>query len=253
MNSPDYSVKDKIALITGAGRGIGMAIAENLAAQGAAVAVQDIELAVALEVADRINKAGGKAVAFDGDASDTSIAPRWVNQTVEQLGGINILINNAAVQKVTPWMEVSPEEMEWQYRANIITPLRLAAVAVPHFKTAKWGRIINVGSIQMLRGTPFMLAYSMTKAAMHNMTTGMARDLAGDQITVNTLAPGYFNTYRNRKDFQKPEDLEIRGKRIPIGRIGEPVDCVGVTLLLCSEAGSYITGQVMHVDGGMSL
>jgi gluconate 5-dehydrogenase len=99
-----------------------------------------------------------------------------------------------------------------------------------------------------------MLAYSLTKSALHTMTQALARDLAGDGITVNLIAPGYFNTWRNRFDWASPQAMEEKGKQyIPVGRIGEPRDCGGAALLLCSDAGSYITGQILYVDGGLSI
>jgi NAD(P)-dependent dehydrogenase (short-subunit alcohol dehydrogenase family) len=247
----DFDLKGKTALITGAGRGIGMGMAEALAAAGCAVAVQDIEEPVAQEVVDRIVAAGGKAVALGGDVTDLSLAPVLIHQTIEKFGGMHILINNAAIQKFVPLAEISTDELEREYRANVITPLLLCKEVIPIFRQQKWGRIINLGSILQRRGSDTTVAYSMTKSAMWNMTKSLTRKLAEDGITINLIAPGYFDTWRTRNDKQRAN--QNFKEWIPLNRMGQPNDCAGMALLLCSEAGSYITGQSIHVDGGMSV
>lgn len=250
--STNFRVDGKIALVTGAGRGIGLAIAKALAASGALVAIQDIELGVAQKEADAINASGGKAIALGGDIGDATLPERLIQETVSSLGGLHILINNAAIQVKRHWMESTPDELERLLRADLIAPIRLCQLAVPIFKAQRFGRIINIGSIQQKSGNVTMLGYSLSKAALVKFTMAIARDLAKDQITVNLIAPGWVNTYRNRADFTSPEDLKEKGRHIPLGRIAEPEDHVGMALLLCSEAGSYITGQSIHVDGGLS-
>ena len=165
---------------------------------------------------------------------------------------LHVLINNAAIQKEESWLALTPHEMERQWRADVIAPVRLCQLAVPIFRAQKWGRIVNLGSIQGKGGNPGMMPYAMSKAALENMTRGLARDLGPDSITVNMISPGYFNTWRNRDQFQTPEDFEKRSQWMPLRRIGEPEDCAGLALLLCSAAGSYITGQNIYVDGGLS-
>ncbi len=249
--STNFRVDGKVALITGAGRGIGLAMARALAAGGALVAIQDIDLAVAQKEADAINASGGKAIALGGDIGDPATPERLIQQTLASLGGLHILINNAAIQMHRHWLQSPPEEMEHQFRADLIAPIRLCQLAVPIFKAQHFGRIINIGSIQQKKGNTWMLAYSLSKAALEKFTVGIAREVAKDQITVNLIAPGWVNTYRNRESFTSPEDLKEKGTQIPLGRIAEPEDHEGIALLLCSEAGSYITGQSIHVDGGL--
>jgi NAD(P)-dependent dehydrogenase (short-subunit alcohol dehydrogenase family) len=253
LKAPDFRVDGKVALVTGSGRGIGLGMARALAAEGCAVALQDIEPAVAQKEADRIESEGGRAIALAGDVTDTSWPKRWVDETVRQLGGIHILINNAAIQIEKPWTELSVEEIELQYRANLTTPILLCQQVGPIFRRQKWGRIINVGSIQQKNGNPTMLAYSSSKLALENITKGLARDLAKDGVTANLVAPGYFNTFRNRDHFTSKAALEEKGKWIPLGHVGEPEEVGGVTVMLCSEAGAYVTGQTIFVDGGMSV
>lgn len=249
---PSFRLDSKIALITGAGRGIGRGIAEALAASGCAVAVQDLDTVVATEAAEAIRAAGGRAIALGGDIADLSLPERLVRQTLDAFGGLHILINNAAIQSWGPWLELSAEQIERQLRANVVVPILLCQQVVPIFRAQRWGRIINLGSIQQLRGNPHMLAYASSKAAVGNLTIALARDLAKDRITVNCIAPGWFNTWRNRHEFQTEQDLQSKGRNVPVGRVGEPRDCAGAALLLCSDAGEYITGQTLYIDGGMS-
>lgn len=254
MEGPNFSMAGRVALVTGAGRGIGLGIAKALASAGCAVAIQDIDVDVASAEADAMNQAGGSAVALGGDITDLDLAPRAVAETMQKLGGLHVLVNNAATQVAKDWTEQSVQEITGQVNADFIAPILFCQQAVPIFRRQRWGRILNIGSIQQKFGNPGMMPYAMCKAALDNMNKSLARGLARDGITVNLLAPGWFNTYRNRDDFRKPEDLVQKGQQyVPLGRIGDPRDCGGVALLLCSEAGSYITGQTIYVDGGISV
>jgi NAD(P)-dependent dehydrogenase (short-subunit alcohol dehydrogenase family) len=241
----------KVALITGAGRGIGLGMAQGLASVGCAIAIQDIEEGVARESAEQI-KAGFKVetIAMGGDIGDLSLPEKLVKTTRERLGGIHVLINNAAIQSQQSWLDLSVEHMENELRADLIAPILLCQKVTPIFQSQQWGRIINVGSIQQRGGNTGMLSYSLSKAALEKFTIALAKSLAKDQITVNNIAPGWFNTLRNRHDLATPQIVKERGKNVPIGRVGEPEDCAGIAMLLCSDAGSYITGQTIYVAGG---
>ncbi|HEY7119930.1 MAG TPA: SDR family NAD(P)-dependent oxidoreductase [Tepidisphaeraceae bacterium] len=244
----------RVALITGAGRGIGLAMAKALAAKGCAVAIQDVDLDVAQAEAASICRDEGQAIALGGDITDLSLPPRLVAEIVERLGGLHVLINNAAIQSPTTLTQGSVQEIERQVSADFIAPILLCREAAAIFRGQRWGRIVNLGSIQQLRGNADMMAYAMCKASIENLTRGLARELAKDGVTVNCVAPGWVDTHRNRFDFASEKDKAEKGRRhIPLGRIGEPSDYAGVALLLCSDAGSYITGQTIYVDGGMSI
>ena len=255
MDAPNLRLDGKAALITGAGRGIGVGIAHTLASAGCAVAVQDIDRDVAQATAEKISsETGARVVAIGGDVTDLTLPARAVRETVELLAGVHILVNNAAIQQEKDWTQFTAEEITRQVNADFISPILFCQQVAPIFKRQHFGRIINIGSIQQRVGNPDMLPYSMSKAALENLTRGLARVLAADGITVNLLNPGYFNTYRNRQQFKTPQDLVDRGKKyVPMGRIGEPEDCGGIALLLASDAGAYITGQTIYVDGGMSV
>ena len=252
MDAPNFNLHNRVALITGAGRGIGLGIAKALASAGCAVAVQDRDEQVARQEAAALEKSGVRTMALGGDITDVTVADSLVRATVDNLGGLHILINNASIQSHQHWTQLDVAEFDRTMHANLFTPIRLCQAAEPILRKQRWGRIVNVGSIQQMTGNETMLAYAMSKAALENMTIALARDLAGDGITVNNLAPGYFHTIRNPQ-LATAEQRRQAGERIPAGRVGEPPDAGGIALLLCSDAGGYITGQTIYIDGGISV
>ena len=248
-----FDLTGKVALITGAGRGIGLSIARALAGAGCAVAIQDLDEPVARDAAADIVAAGGRAVAFGGDLLDLTLPARLVPQAADALGGLHILVNNGSIQLPQPWTEATGEVIERQLRADLVSPILFCQQVVPIFRRQQFGRIINLGSVQQRKANPGMLAYSLSKGALEKLTQGLARELAPDQITVNQIAPGWINhTVRNEPALSTQEQIDKTvHKAVPLGRLGEPDDMRGVVLLLCSDAGSYITGQNVFVDGAM--
>jgi glucose 1-dehydrogenase len=245
----NFDLSGKVALLTGAGRGIGLAMAQALSAAGCAVAIQDVDEQVAKAEAAKLPR----AVGLGGDITNLAVAPKLVTATREQLGGIHILINNGSVQLRKTWLNETRETFDQTLHGNVLLPVLLAQQVSDIFRRQKWGRIINVGSIQQQRGNERMLSYAASKAALENITKALARDFAGDGVTVNLIAPGYINTLRNVEKLGTPEGRAQAGQHIPAGRVGEPEDCAGIALLLCSDAASYITGQTIYVDGGLSV
>jgi glucose 1-dehydrogenase len=247
-----FRLDGKVALLTGAARGIGLGMAKALASAGCAVVIQDIDLPVACEEVKKIKAHGGRAIALGGDVGDLSTPAKVIDEVVREFGNLHILVNNAAIQTQRHWLEDTAHDIQQQIQADLISPILFSQQVVPLFKKQRWGRIINLGSVQGRKGNPYMLPYSLCKAAIEKFTIALARDLAPDQITVNMIAPGWINTQRTEQAFSSPQDKAEQGKKIvPIGRVGEPADFTGVILLLCSDAGEYITGQSIYVDGGL--
>ena len=193
-----FDLTGRCALITGAARGIGLAMARALAGAGCGVAVQDIDEPAAAAAAAAITAAGGRAVALGGDLCDLTLPARLIPAAAAALGGLHILINNGSIQLPRPWLDVPAEEIERQFRADLVSPILFCQLVVPIFRRQRFGRIINLGSVQQRKANPGMLAYSIAKGGLEKLTQGLARELAPDQITVNQIAPGWINhTVRN--------------------------------------------------------
>jgi NAD(P)-dependent dehydrogenase (short-subunit alcohol dehydrogenase family) len=248
-----FKLAGRNALITGAGRGIGLSMARALSEAGAAVAIQDIDLAVARREVDHLQLQSRRAVAIGGDAASDTFARDTHAAAVAALGPIDILINNAAIQDRVPFPERTRNQSEQIWRANVWAAMELCQLVLPHMKEQHWGRIVNIGSIQGTRGVADMVPYSLSKSAIANLTHTLAHHVGKFGVTVNTISPGYFKTFRNEgKDV--PTDVEPeKSDWIPIGRHGKADDCAGAALLLCSDAGEYITGQTIAVNGGMNF
>ena len=248
-----FRIDGRVALVTGAGRGIGLAIARALAEAGAKVAIQDIDRDVAQAEAKKLLDAGYSAIAVGGDATKMSDVDQWLEESVNQLGPIDILVNNVSIQESHTLEEWTTDQIENILRTNVTGPWRLSQLVVPHMRDQHWGRILNIGSIQGVRGYLGMGPYSASKAAIHNLTNSFARALGKEGITCNCIAPGFFNTHRNQESVEKHHREGTRIEWLPLKRVGQPDDCAGAALLLCSDAGAYITGVVLHVDGGMHV
>lgn len=220
---------------------------------GCHVAVQDLDLQAARTLAGELAAAGGVAAAFGGDVTDERFADEVFDAVARSIGPPDILVNNAAVQEVAEWEHARIERLLWQWRGNVLTPWLLTRRCVPAMRERRWGRVIFLSSVQGRRGNPNMLGYSTTKAAVNNIVTGLAAALGPDGITVNAIAPGYFDTFRNRDDFPDEATKRQRGLWIPLQRVGEPDDVSGAVRLLAGDHGAYITGQVIYIDGGLTL
>jgi len=240
----------KRALITGASRGIGSAIAKRLAAEGFHVVIHYVaNEEKAKEVLETVENAGGSGELLQGDLCDLE----QVQNLQSKMGNVDVLVLNASVQCRRPWQEIPVEECLAQMNCNFVSSLLLIQAAVPHMQAAGWGRIITIGSVQEAKPHPDMLVYSASKAAQTNMMQSLSLQLAKDGITVNNVAPGVICTDRNTEALSDAEYAKQVTDSIPVGFCGLPEDCAGMVSLLCSEEGRYITGQSIYVDGGKSI
>jgi glucose 1-dehydrogenase len=247
-NSNRFNLAGRRALVTGSSRGIGAAIAIGLAEAGADVIVHFAGNRQAAAVtADKIQAFGRPARLIQADLG-TDTAPADIMQ---QAGAIDILVANASVQIPEPWREVSREHFDRQVAVNWRSAFELIQLATPTMLENGWGRILTVGSVQESKPHPDMVVYASLKAAQTLMVKNLASQFAAHGVTINNLAPGVILTDRNTGRLADADYARRVKESIPAGVFGEPEDCVGAALLLCSDAGRYITGQNLYVDGGM--
>lgn len=237
----------KRALVTGGSRGIGAAIAVALAEKGAAVAITYERAADrAAQLVEAIAVKGGKAVAIQADSADPAAIQRSVDEAVERLGGLDILVNNAAIARYSPIADYPVEDIDAQLAVNIRGPILASKAAIPHLPVG--GRIINIGSAgaERIVGSPGTV-YFMTKSAIQSLTRGLAQELGPRDITVNTVQPGSTNTDMNPEE---GEFADFQRALIPLGRYGQPEDVAAAVAFLASPAARQITGTILTVDGG---
>ena len=247
------SLQGKVALVTGASKGIGAAIARELAARGAAVAVNySSSKADAEKVVGEIQAAGGKAIAVQANLSEPDAAGPLVEKTVKQLGPINVLVNNAGVYEFSPIEAVTPEHFQKQFNLNVLGLLLTTQAALRHFDP-KGGSIINIGSVAA-HGFANGSVYAATKGAVNSITLALSKELGPKQIRVNALNPGMVETEGAHaagiigSDFQKQSEVET-----PLGRIGQPGDIATIAAFLASDDSVWASGQTIYASGGARL
>lgn len=251
---PGFSLKGRRALVTGSSRGIGAAIALGLAEAGADVVVHFTgREEEAREVARSAEALGVRTAVVQADLSADGAARRVYDGAVAGLGGVDILVLNASVQTRKDWLAFTREDVDWHVAVNYRSGFELLQLCAPGMIERKWGRLLTIGSVQETKPHPQMLVYSSLKHAQTGLVLGLAPQLAPHGITANNLAPGVILTDRNTAALADADYAEKVRAAIPAGFLGESTDCVGAALLLCSDAGRYITGQNLFVDGGLGL
>jgi len=227
-----FDLTGRVALITGSTRGIGKAIGDALEEYGARVIRHNTKVC---------------------DLSDPSAIESFFDRLESEGSMPDILVANASIQERIPWTEFPMDEARREMQVNFLATLRMFQLCYPKMKAQKWGRLIVVGSVQERRPHPMMVAYAATKGALENMVRNIARQVAAEGITVNNLCPGVFFTDRNKDCLADP----VYGKKvtdaIPMRDYAMPEDAAGAALLLASDAGRYITGATIMIDGGLCL
>lgn len=243
-------LKERVALVTGAGQGIGRAIALKLAEEGATVVINDINPA-AEEVAGEIKAGGGQAVSILADVSSAADVSRMVEQIISQYGRIDILVNNAGITRDSLVMRMTEEDWDKVLAINLKSVFLCTRAVVKSMLKQRRGRIISIASIVGLIGNPGQVNYASAKAGIIGFTKAIAREVASRGITANAIAPGFIDTEMTKKlsDSQRQELIE----NIPLGRLGTPEDIAEAVAFLASPRAGYISGQVLTVDGGMTM
>lgn len=250
--SASLSLEGRVALVTGASRGIGKAIALELSRRGATIAVNFIRSAdAAEEIVQQIQRNGGKAKAFQADVADFSQAQTLVRTTVENLDGLDILVNNAGITRDTLIMMMSEQDWNDVINTNLRSTFNCSKAAVRHMMRKRYGRIINITSVAGQIGNAGQTNYSASKAGQIGFTKALAREVASRKITVNAIAAGYIETdiWRGVSEEARQAIMSL----IPLGRKGEVDEIAYAVAFLASDQAGYITGQVLGVDGGMAM
>ena len=257
-----FDVSGRTALLTGASRGIGRAIALALAEHGADVAINhisafDAEVGfpdAAQALVDEARSHGVRGFAIEGDLSVEGAAAELHDRAVAALGRIDILVLNANIQIARDFAEVTADEIDLQCRMNYRVPIELLQRALPPMAERGWGRVLAVGSVQQANPTIELAVYAGLKSAQYNLVMNLSRQYVKTGVTINNLAPGLIDTDRNRFLRGSEDDWRATIERTsPMGRAGLPDDLAGAALLLCSDAGSFITGTNINVTGGGDL
>lgn len=245
-------LKGKVAIVSGGSRGIGRAIVKELVNQGAAVMFTFLkQRALADELVDQLKYCDGKAVALQADVRELNRAKEIVAEAIKQFGHLDALVNNAGITRDKAFMLMEP--MDWQevIDTNLTGTFNSCRAAIVTFMKQRHGRIINITSVAGLMGSPRQANYAASKAGIIGLTRALAKEVAPYNVTVNAVAPGYVETDMTATIAEK-HGGELK-RQIPLGRLGHPEEVAGLVATLLGDPANYITGQVIAMDGGLSL
>lgn len=249
-------LKDKVAIVTGGGVGIGKAYAHGLAKEGAKVVIADIQEAEARKVAADIEQNGGTALAVPVDVTSEEKVQAMAAATLKAYGRIDVLVNNAGLYsalKKKSFMEIDSDEWDRVMAVNVKGLFHCVKAVYPTMKQQQKGKIINISSGTALSGSPFFLHYVSSKAGVIGFTRALAREVGNDNICVNSIMPGLTISGANQEGVMTAEQLADRRKRRSIQRDQYPQDLVGTVIFLASDDSDFMTGQSISVDGGMNM
>lgn len=241
----------RTAVVTGGASGIGLGISRRLASDGAAVAIFDLDGDAAETAAAEIEAGGGRAIGLNVDVTDRPRVEQAVGQVADRFGAALILVNNAGRSSFAPFLELSLDQWNHTIEVNLTGTFHCCQVVLPYMLEAGWGRIVNISSSSAHSGTPRMAAYVSSKSGMIGLTRCLAREFGPLGVTVNTIPPAFVDTPMLRAALAEGNvDMESSIEMTPVRRPGLPEDIAAACSFLCRDEASYITGQVLGVDGG---
>lgn len=248
-------LQNNIAIVTGAAKGIGLAIAERLARDGAKLVIADLDGAALNQAAAKLSANSGQDVgSVAGDLSDQSVAKAVIDLAIERFGRVDVLVNNAGGGIIKPFVEQTPETLKATIDRNLWTVLWCSWYAAPIMRAQSYGRIVNIGADSVRNGLWDHAAYNAAKGGVHGLTTGMAREFARDGVTVNTVAPCAVNTPQMVEITKRDPALAAKFVNvIPVGRPAEMEEVASMVSYLASAEASFVTGQVISVNGGSTM
>lgn len=245
------SLENKIALVTGATRGIGKAIAENLAAQGAIVVGTATSENGAAAISEYLAAAGNAGKGYVLNVSDAESVESCMKQIQEDFGAVTILVNNAGITRDNLMMRMKDDEWDGVINTNLNSVYRMVKSVLRGMTKARWGRIVSVSSVVASMGNAGQANYAAAKSGMEGFTRALAREIGSRNVTANCVAPGFIATDMTA---ELPEaHKEMLQSQISLSRLGQPEEVAAVVGFLCSEAGGYVTGETVHVNGGMYM
>jgi 3-oxoacyl-[acyl-carrier protein] reductase len=245
-------LENKIALVTGSSRGIGSATALAMAEEGAKVVVNyEKNKEKAHEVVSQIKERGGEAISLKADVSISSEVENMKNQIEEQMGLVDILVNNAGIHQHLKSWELSSDDWSRVLGVNLTSVFNCSKAFTPHMMKEKWGKIVNISSVIAYIGTDHEVHYAASKGGVISATKSLALELAPYNVRVNAVSPGYIETDMTK--FSNEEEKKFYLEKIPLKRLGDPKEIADCVVFLCSNKSSYITGQVIQVNGGLAF
>lgn len=241
----------RVALITGGARGIGRSIGLRLAREGVRIVVGDLLAEEGQQTVKDVEAAGGQAMFTMLNVTDEESAKNAVDQVVERWGRIDILVNNAGITRDKLLLRLTVQDWDAVLTVNLKGAYICSRAVLPLMLRQRWGRIVGIASVVGLVGNPGQTNYAASKAGLIGFTKALAREVAGRNITVNAVAPGYISTHMVQSLSEELQQAVL--KQIPVSRFGTPEDVANAVAFLCSEDSSYITGHVLNVDGGLAM
>jgi len=243
-------LKDRVAIVTGGGKGIGEEICLGLSREGAKIVIAEIDIENSEEVIKKIQNNGSEAIVIKTDVSDENSINNMVEEAIKHFGKIDILINNAGIRHIKKLLDHTKKDWDEMIAVNLTGPYLSCKAVIPHMIKQGKGKIVNFGSIASFMGRPDRVGYVAAKSGVLGLTRALAVDLTRKNINVNTICPGLISTPFNKKFAEDPTHGEAWGKETIVGRWGLPTDIVGAAVFLSSDESDFINGTEIKIDGG---